>query len=364
MPLDAHLTVDSAHTAPAKDNALQQFAGSFLYEARQESIGLAQIVGLGDKVEPGQEPPQAADFLGANAQILGRAAADMIPAVVIGLTARAGFSKFLPPASTAVENLLLKRSPIGLNALEAGTSGLLTGSLLRPSAQDPSQDLNGFLIDRAKGGLAGAASFSALTGINALSAKLGAKANSTLARAALTNPISNVLLSGASAGLLNAELNSFASTGRPTADLNAIGKSVYEMSLIAGVSSLIGFTSSRLAARTSFEQPSKAAPASPAAVEAEEQPLSASQTAAAPESSPPRENSDKTKSRRRKLRRQASLQALSQPERLGPGSRSKTSGRAVGATCRRALSKNRRAHQSPRTVGSGVLESAGPLLRV
>ncbi len=150
----------------------------------------------------------------------------MIPAVVIGLTARAGFSKFLPPASPAVENLLLKRSPIGLNALEAGTSGLLTGSLLRPSAQDPSQDLNGFLIDRAKGGLAGAASFTALTGINALSVKLGAKADSTLARGALTNPISNVLLSGASAGLLNAELNSFARTGRPTADLNAIGKSV------------------------------------------------------------------------------------------------------------------------------------------
>ena len=153
MPLDAHLTTDLKPAATAKENALQQFAGSFLYEARlRVDRSCANSRASAHKVEPGQEPPQAADFLGANAQILGRAAADMIPAVVIGLTARAGFSKFLPPASPAVENLLLKRSPIGLNALEAGTSGLLTGSLLRPSAQDPSQDLNGFLIDRAKGG--------------------------------------------------------------------------------------------------------------------------------------------------------------------------------------------------------------------
>ena len=286
-PLDAHLIAALKPAPSAKDNALQQLAGSFLYEAKQESFALAQIAGLGDTVERGQEPLQADNFLGANAQILGRAAADMIPAVVIGLTARAGFSKFLPPATTATEHLLLKRSPIGLNALEAGTSGLLTGSLLRPSAQDPSQDPSGFLLDRAEGGFAGAASFSALTGINSLGAKLGARANSSLVKTVLTNPISNILLPGASAGLFNAELNSVASTGHLTADLSVIGKSVYEMSLIAGVSSLVGLTSSRLAARTSFEPQSKAALASPAAAEQSESPLSPNRTASAPESSPP-----------------------------------------------------------------------------
>ena len=230
--LSSHLSDNAVDKVQPSDESLwEELSGAFLYEVRQQLRGLAQTVAQGDLLPEEPEPAQSQTVAGRHMQMFGRAAADMIPIVVTGIAVRSGFGKALP---AAVEpGLLMRRSVIGLSAVESGTTGLLTGALLRPTDQEQSSSISGLLTDRARSGVSGAFSFAALTGLNAVAEKIANKAWSPIA-AVLQNPIGNGLVTGAPAGLVNAQIESFVQTGSFTSDRTLLEKSVYEMTMVGG----------------------------------------------------------------------------------------------------------------------------------
>ena len=177
--------------------------------------------------------------------MLGRGVGDFIPTVAVAAAARFGFSRLLPEAAAA-ENLMLKRSAIGLSVAESATTGAIGGAVFKPSDQATASDWRSLAIDRAQAGAAGALSFGALTlgtlGWNRIAGQ--AWVERLGADKVLKSSIVSGLASGVPGGLANAEINSLLSDGKFTTDGATIGKAMGEMAIMGG---LFGATTSGLA---------------------------------------------------------------------------------------------------------------------
>ena len=109
------------------------------------------------------EPQQATDFLGQNAQMLGRAAGGLLPMLGIAVGTRYGFGKVLAHEAQAVEHALLKRTTVGLSAAESGATGFLYGSLLTPTEGAAKDDLGSFAFERARSGASSGLAFALMS---------------------------------------------------------------------------------------------------------------------------------------------------------------------------------------------------------
>ena len=248
MALDSFNINESVkENVPSEDGALHQFTDAFSHEARLQTFALAQTVGLSDNVGRGAELEDADGQIAKHAQMFGRAAADLLPVVATGFLARYGFGKAFSAGNEVAKglnelnDLLLKRSSIGLSLSEAATTGLVTGALLKPTDDNASRDLASFVADRAKSGVVNAASFAVMSGLGSAASNLAAKTESTVIRTALSNPMSNGALTGAIGGVFNVELDSVSKTGEFTFDRNKVLQSAYEMSLVGGTFGTIAF---------------------------------------------------------------------------------------------------------------------------
>ncbi len=131
MALDSFNINESVkENVPSEDGALHQFTDAFSHEARLQTFALAQTVGLSDNVGRGAELEDADGQIAKHAQMFGRAAADLLPVVATGFLARYGFGKAFSAGNEVAKglnelnDLLLKRSSIGLSLSEAATTGL------------------------------------------------------------------------------------------------------------------------------------------------------------------------------------------------------------------------------------------------
>ncbi len=233
MTLDS-FTLEDRNSLPEKSGALSQFGQALAYEAQQQLNGLAQ---LDNRVLAFAEKPDAPEnFMQQNAQLFGRAIADAIPMIVTGLVTRGAFGKLgLTRMESAELNPYLKRSVLGLSIAESATTGLITGTLLKPSDKDALGDTNSFIADRLKSGLASGLSFAALTGVNIGTAATTEKLGLTL----LSHPIANALVAGVPGGFITAQIDSLSTQHRFTTDGAAIGQSIYDMTLLgAGFSAI------------------------------------------------------------------------------------------------------------------------------
>ncbi len=164
MALDSNLfdstkAVDEPHESA---NALRLFGDAASYELHQAAFGLAQAVGLQDRVGKAQEPTEADSAIGKTAQMLGHGAGAFLPTAGIALVARFGVGRLFEHSVAPAEGLLLKRSAIGLNAVESAATGFMSGALLKPTDELKSKDWTSFASDRLLGGVSTAASFTAM----------------------------------------------------------------------------------------------------------------------------------------------------------------------------------------------------------
>ncbi len=243
MALDSQPVNDTLSLATEDSSALSLFAQSFNYEAKSELLAVAQLVGA--DVQLPNAPATSSSILGQHAQMFGRAVADAIPTLATAAALRFGPLRNTAPEFTT--NLLLKRSAIGLNMLESGATGLLTGALLKPN--DRSDSVGGLVVDRLKSGLTDAASFALLTGINSGMVSSGRKMTWEIGKGLLTNSITSGALSGAVSGAVNAELQSLVNDGRFTTDGGKIGQSMYEMALFGSTFNVVGEIRARTTSR-------------------------------------------------------------------------------------------------------------------
>ncbi len=112
MPLD-NFDTDKSNEMKAQSHdggALAQFRQSFAYEASREWAAVGQVFGT-ELVLP--DAPIAADtVLGHHAQMLGAAAADLVPALGLALVSRYVFGgKY----NARLEEGFSVRSPLGLS---------------------------------------------------------------------------------------------------------------------------------------------------------------------------------------------------------------------------------------------------------
>ena len=128
------------------------FTESLTYELNRSLRGAAQLVGAEGRVALQAEPQEAPDFLGQNLQMLGRAVGGLLPMVSIAVGTRYGFGRLLAHEAQAAEHALLKRTSLGLSAVESGSTGFVYGSLLTPTDNASKDDFGSFAFDRAKSG--------------------------------------------------------------------------------------------------------------------------------------------------------------------------------------------------------------------
>ncbi len=225
MALDSNLGSDNAIRSKAEESGLaKQFGDSFLAEAQREIAAVRQIGDRSVDLSAIEQPPEATTTSGWHAQLLGRAIADLIPVAATGLAVRFG-GRALGRLSMGEEELAKISTVPGLDVGEAAATGLLTGSLLTPTA--PGSDM---LYDRMLSGTLSAGSFSAMTLIGKGTTSLGRGMDLK----SLSNPIVSGFVSGIPSGALLAELTSLKDTGSFTTDGKQILKSVYEVSLLGG----------------------------------------------------------------------------------------------------------------------------------
>ena len=206
--VDARLKPESAPTS--------LFAESLAYELNRSLRGAAQLIGAEGRIAEQTEPQQASDFLGENAQMLGRAVGGLLPMVSIALGTRYGFGKILAGDALSAENALLKRTSMGLSAAESGTTGFFYGALLTPTDAADKDDFGSFALDRAKSGTSSALAFSLMSassiGLSRLaSTKVGAAIG---AEKLMSIGAVNGIVSGIPGGLANVEADSLVRSGK------------------------------------------------------------------------------------------------------------------------------------------------------
>ena len=250
MALDSNLGKDNSAPGEHKErSSAALFAESALYELHQSAFGLAQTVGLQERVGRMEEPKEADSFVGRNLQMLGRGVGGLLPTVGLAIGARFAVGRAMERSGMSAEGVLSKRSVIGLNALESGATGFASGALLKPTDDAKAKSWTGFLEDRAYGGVSGGLSFAALSmtslGLNKLASVEAARAFKV--DRVLGNAFVSGTVSGALGGAINVELNSVLSDGKVSTNWDSIGKSMYEQAVIGG---LMGFGASKLASQS------------------------------------------------------------------------------------------------------------------
>lgn len=213
------------------------FSESLSYELNRSLRGAAQLIGAEGKITEQIEPQEAADFLGQNAQMLGRAAGGLLPVLTIAAGTRYGFGKILASDAQAVEHALLKRTAVGLSAAESGATGLLYGSLLAPTEGAAKDDFGSFAFDRAKSGASSGLAFALMSvgsiGLSKLaSTKMGVAIG---AERLMSIGAVNGIVSGIPGGFANVEADSLVRGGTLDFDREHLGRAMYEMSLFGAV---------------------------------------------------------------------------------------------------------------------------------
>ena len=127
------------------------FGRSALYELHQAAFGLAQSFGLQDRIGDMAQPAEAESWWGQQAQIIGRGFGSFLPTMAVAVATRHGLGSRLERSGIAAENLLVKRSALGLSLGESAVTGLVSGSLLKPSDDSAAHDWGSFVADRAQG---------------------------------------------------------------------------------------------------------------------------------------------------------------------------------------------------------------------
>ncbi len=226
-------------------SAAELFASSALYELHQSAVGLAQTVGLQDRLPQMEQPEEAESWGGRQLQMLGRGFGSFIPSAGAALVSRYGVGKVIEhlPAVQVADNVLLKRSVIGLSATESVATGVLTGALFKPTDAGKVDDWKSFLRDRTESAVSSGIAFG-VTSVGtfgwskfAASAPLSEMRLSGFLKSA---PVAGAV-SGVFGGVANAESSSLVTDGKLTFDGKAISQSIYEMSVTGG---LFGLASS------------------------------------------------------------------------------------------------------------------------
>lgn len=219
------LTTSPLLLAESDRTPFEDFARSAAYSAIQSPVkALAQPVDrlLGTKLEQTVgviDPPQQAKFNSESywAQQMGHAVGTTATFYVASRLVRCSMRHGLTEAQLTAT--LSERGVLGLTLKEAALTGFLHDTVLRPlEAGDP----RWFIEGRLGNGLNGAATMTALTG-----AAFGLK------RVGVPGEAFRAVLSGAPAGVVNANVDAFLRTGE-LASLDDAGKSVATMSLIGG----------------------------------------------------------------------------------------------------------------------------------
>ena len=217
--------------------ALSLFSQSVSYEWQRSLRGLAQLAGVEGRSAQERPPQEASDLPGQHAQMFGKAVGGLLPTLVIAAGTRYAFGRILAHDVVSVENALLKRTPIGLSAAEAGATGFLSGSLLNPTQGAAKDDAGQLLFDRLQSGVRSGAEFALMSAGSIGLGKLASTERGVALGADRLMKIAavNGLVSGAVGGFANVEVESLAQSGRLNFDQRELGKSIYEMSLFGGV---------------------------------------------------------------------------------------------------------------------------------
>ena len=238
-PGGLYLSVEPAMNVRDEPQAspISLFAESASYEWQRSLRGLAQLVGAEGKIAQESEPGEAADLLGQHAQMFGKAVGGLLPTLVIAAGTRYAFGRILAHDVASVENALLKRTPIGLSAAEAGATGFLSGSLLNATQGAAKDDVGQLLFDRLQSGVRSGAEFALMSAGSIGLGKLASTERGAALGADRLMKIAavNGLVSGAVGGFANVEVDSLARNGRLNFDQRELGKSIYEMSLFGAV---------------------------------------------------------------------------------------------------------------------------------
>ena len=245
-----------------EDSALSLFSESVSHEWQRSLRGLAQLADREGTSAPEPEPQAASDLLGQHAQMFGKAVGGLLPTLVIAAGSRYAFGRILAHDALSAENALLKRTPIGLSAAEAGMTGFLSGSLLSPTEGAAKEDPGQLLYDRLQSGVRSGAEFALMSAGSIGLGKLASTQQGVALGAERLMRIGavNGLVSGAVGGFANVEVDSLARNGRLNFDQRELGKSIYEMSLFGAVfgfgASMLGraHNASTAVARSSGEQ--------------------------------------------------------------------------------------------------------------
>ena len=237
MHLDNFAEILPEKSEKSDSSPLALFGKSAWYELHQSAFGLAQTVGLESHLGAVPEPEAADSAVGRNLQMIGRGAGSFLPTIAVAVATKFALGRILhAPSAEAAESLLLKRSVIGLNMAESAVTGVVTGSLLKPTDEGSAKNWASFVADRAAGGLTNGLSFAGLTlttfAINRLAStelfsSIGAEG---LLKSA---PVSG-FVSGAAGGVIIVELNSLVNDKKFTTDGGKIYNSVYESAVVGG----------------------------------------------------------------------------------------------------------------------------------
>ncbi|MBY0548836.1 MAG: hypothetical protein K2W95_16310 [Candidatus Obscuribacterales bacterium] len=208
-----------------RQNPFEDFARSAAYSALQSPVkALAQPMdhALGTQVEKAVsliDAPQTAKFNTQQywSQQLGHAVGTLATFYVVGRVVKNGMRSGLTETQLAVT--LSERGVLGLTLKEVALTGFLHDSVLRPQEHD---DKRAFLEARLGNGLNGAATMTVLT-----ASAFGLK------KSGVPGEALRGVLSGAPAGLVNCNFDSFLRTGK-LASAEESAKAVTTMSMIGG----------------------------------------------------------------------------------------------------------------------------------
>ncbi|HEY9731685.1 MAG TPA: hypothetical protein V6C89_07220 [Drouetiella sp.] len=232
---------DAVQAKPVAENSksatdyLADAVHSAVYTGIQEPIsGVTQIVDefagtkFRSQVQFMKAPEQATFGSGEwHAQQVGAAVGTLLPFLLVRKGVRGALG-----TATEEAGLLSSKTAFNMSLKEAALTGFTYDAVLRPS-QTNNGGIGQFLLDRGTQGAIGAGTFTTMT-----AAGLGLKnlaGSSAIERSVLLpilkNPIASGVLSGAPAGLFNAEANSFVKTGH-LASGTELAQSAYSMSLL------------------------------------------------------------------------------------------------------------------------------------
>lgn len=155
----------SDRTDSGEHSALSAFSSAFLEEGKQQLKAVLQLGG--GTLETNYQSVQPQTSLESHAQMLGKGLADALPMLVTAAGVKFGLGKL------AGEGVNLTKPALGLSMRESGSVGFISGALFQPSDDDKASDVKSLILDRAKNGVAGAVTFTAM---NLASAEIAAGA--------------------------------------------------------------------------------------------------------------------------------------------------------------------------------------------